>query len=169
MRILGPVLPQGNGTALAQGHVERVRQAALDGGARDPVDRLKALTRCLQIDAQERIAWLDVQRGQDSATLDIVSALDGHVRKLEGRDDTNDAAGDRVDPGLHLDQPTLAPRPPTAAAAARQQQHDDPEQGRLTPRRAARLAHRATLLAAVVITPVGRRLFRSGAHDGRLA
>src|SRR5215470_7516385 len=163
------VLPDGDGATFLHRHIKRIRQAALDRGARHPVDGFQALTRRLEVDAQERISGLHVERREDGALLHIVAALDGDVGQLEWRDRTDDAAGDRVEPVARLDQPAFPPRPPARAAAASQQQHDEAQQQRLAPERPAGPADRSALPATVVIAPWRLGLLGRGAHVGRLA
>jgi hypothetical protein len=139
-------------------------------GSRRSTVALELLPRGLQVDAEQRIARPDVERGQDGALLDIVAALDRDVGQLEGRDGADHAARDGIEAIARLDQPAFVPRPPAAAPAAAQQQHDQAEQHRLAPQRPdGFVANRTALLAPVVVAPRRRELLGGRVHVGCLA
>ncbi len=138
-RVFGAVLPDRDGAPLLQGDIERVGQAALDGGRRDPVDRLEPLARapCRSMPSSE-IAGAHVQRRQDRVALDIVAALDGDVGQLERRHraDRRCAIPHRTGSAPRPASPRFQAHQPPAPPHA-QQHHGKAQQQRLAPDRTA--------------------------------
>src|SRR5205814_560422 len=94
---------------------------------------------------------------------------DRDIDQLEGRDGADDGKSHGVEAALRLDQPALAPRPPATTRASTDHQHHEAQHDRLTPQRAARLAHRSALLATVVVAPMAGWVASLRLHAGCLA
>ena len=144
-RVFGAVLPDRDGAAFPQRDVERVRQAALDGGARSTQSIASSRWRdaCRSMPSSES-PRLDVEGRQDRAALDIVAALDRDVGQLERRDGADDGCATTASsrfcastsqPSRHAHQPPPPPQPSSRTTSA--------EQHRLPPQRTAGLARRA--------------------------